>query len=67
MKLSLNNLSDIDIVARKFVENMGDNNVFAFYGQMGVLRASVSDADPRHHTEAEKCDHNRYVRARRGL
>ncbi len=44
MKLSLNNLSDIDIVARKFVENMGDNNVFAFYGQMGAGKTTFIKA-----------------------
>ncbi len=44
MKLSLNNLSDIDIVARKFVENMGENNVFAFYGQMGAGKTTFIKA-----------------------
>ena len=36
MKLLLNTLSDINIVAQQFVEIMGDRNVYAFYGEMGV-------------------------------
>ena len=36
MKLLLNNLSEIESVANKFVENMDSRKVFAFYGEMGV-------------------------------
>ena len=44
MKLLLNNLSDIETVAKKFVENIGDRNVFAFYGQMGVGKTTFIKA-----------------------
>ena len=35
MKLQLNSLSEINIVANKFIENMSNRNVYAFYGEMG--------------------------------
>lgn len=44
MKLLLKNLSDLDIVARKFVENMGNRNVFAFYGEMGAGKTTFIKA-----------------------
>ena len=44
MKLLLNNLSDIDIVAQKFVENIGDRKVFAFYGEMGAGKTTFIKA-----------------------
>ena len=44
MKLLLNNLSDIDAVAQQFVENMGDRNIFAFYGEMGVGKTTFIKA-----------------------
>lgn len=44
MKLVLNNLSEIDNVAQKFVENMGDRNVFAFYGEMGAGKTTFIKA-----------------------
>lgn len=44
MKLLLNNLSDIDIVAQKFVENIGDKKVFAFYGEMGAGKTTFIKA-----------------------
>ena len=44
MKLLLNNLSDIDAVAQQFLENMGDRNIFAFYGEMGVGKTTFIKA-----------------------
>ena len=44
MKLLLNNLSDIDIVAQKFVENIGNRKVFAFYGEMGAGKTTFIKA-----------------------
>lgn len=44
MKLLLNNLSDIDAVANKFVENMGNRNIFAFYGEMGAGKTTFIKA-----------------------
>ena len=44
MKLVLNNLSDIDIIAKKFVENMGNRKVFAFYGEMGAGKTTFIKA-----------------------
>ncbi len=44
MKLLLNNLSDIDTVAKKFVKEIGDRNVFAFYGQIGAGKTTFIKA-----------------------
>ena len=44
MKLLLNNLSDIDIVAKKFVDKMGDRNIFAFFGEMGAGKTTFIKA-----------------------
>ena len=44
MKLLLKSLSDIEKVAQKFVKNMGDNRVFAFYGEMGVGKTTFIKA-----------------------
>lgn len=44
MKLLLKSLSDIDTVAKKFIENIGDNNIFAFYGEMGVGKTTFIKA-----------------------
>lgn len=44
MKLLLNNLSDIDAVAQKFVDNMGNRNIFAFYGEMGAGKTTFIKA-----------------------
>lgn len=44
MKLLLNNLSDIESVANKFVENMGSRKVFAFYGEMGAGKTTFIKA-----------------------
>ena len=44
MKLLLKDLSDIDIIAKKFIENMGARNVFAFYGEMGAGKTTLIKA-----------------------
>ena len=44
MKLLIKSLSDIETVAQKFVKNMGDNTVFAFYGEMGVGKTTIIKA-----------------------
>ena len=36
MKLELTNLSDINTIAKKFIENMDNRKVYAFYGEMGA-------------------------------
>lgn len=44
MKLLLNNLSEIDILANRFVENMNHRKVFAFYGEMGAGKTTFIKA-----------------------
>lgn len=44
MELLLNNLSEIDILANKFVENMNHRKVFAFYGEMGAGKTTFIKA-----------------------
>ncbi|MDD3502271.1 MAG: tRNA (adenosine(37)-N6)-threonylcarbamoyltransferase complex ATPase subunit type 1 TsaE [Candidatus Cloacimonetes bacterium] len=44
MKLLLNNLSDIDAVAQKFLDNMGNRKIFAFYGEMGAGKTTFIKA-----------------------
>ncbi len=44
MNLQLNNLSDLDTVAQKFVDMMGNRNVFAFYGEMGAGKTTFIKA-----------------------
>lgn len=44
MELLLKNLSDIDIVANNFVEEMGKRNIFAFYGEMGAGKTTFIKA-----------------------
>lgn len=44
MKLALNNLSDIDLIAQEFVGIMGDKKVFAFYGKMGAGKTTFIKA-----------------------
>ncbi len=44
MELLLNNLSEIDILANRFVENMNHRKVFAFYGEMGAGKTTFIKA-----------------------
>ncbi len=44
MNLLLNNLSDLDSVAQKFVNEMDSRKVFAFYGEMGAGKTTLIKA-----------------------
>lgn len=44
MKIEINKLEDIHNAAKLFVEHMGDNKVFAFYGSMGVGKTTFVKA-----------------------
>ena len=44
MELLINNLSEIDIFANRFVENMNHRKVFAFYGEMGAGKTTFIKA-----------------------
>lgn len=44
MELKINSLDGIQEVARQFVQNMGDNTVFAFYGKMGAGKTTFIKA-----------------------
>ena len=44
MNLHLNNLSDLDYVAQKFVNKMDNRKVFAFYGEMGAGKTTLIKA-----------------------
>ena len=42
--IRINTLEEIEAAARQFVEAMGDNTVFAFYGKMGVGKTTFIKA-----------------------
>ncbi len=44
MKLEINNLNDISEAAQRFADQMGDNKVFAFYGDMGAGKTTFIKA-----------------------
>lgn len=44
MEIKINSLADINEAAKTFVENMGDGNVFAFYGKMGAGKTTFVKA-----------------------
>lgn len=44
MKLKINNLNDIPEAAQRFADQMGDNKVFAFYGDMGAGKTTFIKA-----------------------
>ena len=44
MEIRINSLADINEAAKTFVENMGDGNVFAFYGKMGAGKTTFVKA-----------------------
>ena len=44
MTIKIENLEDIASAARKFVDEMGENRVFAFYGRMGAGKTTFIKA-----------------------
>lgn len=44
MEIKINNLEDINLVARTFIDNMGKGRVFAFYGKMGAGKTTFIKA-----------------------
>ncbi|MBQ9073353.1 MAG: tRNA (adenosine(37)-N6)-threonylcarbamoyltransferase complex ATPase subunit type 1 TsaE, partial [Muribaculaceae bacterium] len=42
--IKIASLADIDIAAREFVNLMGDETVFAFYGEMGAGKTTFINA-----------------------
>lgn len=42
--IKINSLDNIEEAARQFVETMGDNTVFAFYGEMGAGKTTFINA-----------------------
>lgn len=42
--IKINSLDNIEDAARQFVEMMGDNTVFAFYGEMGAGKTTFINA-----------------------
>lgn len=44
MEIKINNLKDINLAARTFIDNMGKDRVFAFYGKMGAGKTTFIKA-----------------------
>ena len=44
MEIKIENIEDIASVARKFIDEMGENCVFAFYGKMGAGKTTFIKA-----------------------
>ena len=44
MEIKINDLNNIRETAREFIANMGDHNVFAFYGKMGAGKTTFIKA-----------------------
>ena len=44
MEIRIENLDNIRAAARKFIQNMGDAHVFAFYGKMGAGKTTFVKA-----------------------
>lgn len=44
MTILIENINEIDQAARKFIDQIGDNRVFAFYGQMGAGKTTFIKA-----------------------
>ena len=47
MEIKIQSLDQIHEAARRFVEAMGDNTVFAFYGKMGAGKTTFIKARPK--------------------
>jgi tRNA threonylcarbamoyladenosine biosynthesis protein TsaE len=44
MEIRINSLADINEAAKQFIANMGNGNVFAFYGKMGAGKTTFIKA-----------------------
>lgn len=44
MKIKINNINEINMAAKQFVDAMGNNSVFAFYGKMGAGKTTFIKA-----------------------
>lgn len=44
MEITLKSIDKIDEAAREFIEGMGDNTIFAFYGKMGAGKTTFIKA-----------------------
>lgn len=44
MEIILKNIDEIDVAAREFIDAMGDNTIFAFYGKMGAGKTTFIKA-----------------------
>lgn len=44
MEIKINSIDEIDLAAAKFVDEMGENKVFAFYGSMGAGKTTFIKA-----------------------
>ena len=44
MEIKINNINEINMAARQFVDAMGNNSVFAFYGKMGAGKTTFIKA-----------------------
>ena len=44
MEIKIENIEDIASAARKFIDEMGENSVFAFYGKMGAGKTTFIKA-----------------------
>ena len=44
MEIRINNIDEIAIAAQEFIDQMGDNTIFAFYGKMGAGKTTFIKA-----------------------
>lgn len=44
MEIKINNINEISMAAKQFVDAMGNNSVFAFYGKMGAGKTTFIKA-----------------------
>lgn len=44
MEIKINNINEINMAAKQFIDAMGNNSVFAFYGKMGAGKTTFIKA-----------------------
>ena len=44
MEIKIKSLDEIDVAAKEFIDAMGDNTIFAFYGKMGAGKTTFIKA-----------------------